>query len=367
MTSKRAKILIACVWVASFVICFPPLVGWNDKHKNLAASETECVLTCELTNDIGYVLYSAMGSFFIPMLVMMFFYWKIYLAAIETTRAINRGFRTTRNRTQAFDEEKVTLRIHVGRNNSLQGQDRSNAAVKAKTRRFSSVKIPRAKKGSGINGEQKNSKFFNETHKYSPESQRGMKSDGLELLALTSSTKSAKRSCSRSESTLSMELGMSMDSSPRHSSSQTSKEGDCDNGSLANKTRGTSKMGKRNIKVQVKRFKMETKAAKTLGIIVGVFIICWFPFFTMYLVRAFCVTCIHPLVFSVFFWLGYCNSAINPCIYALFSKDFRFAFKKILCRCFCRRERRKWPLPMPSLYLPSLGDESDENLDDGRS
>ena len=85
--------------------------------------------------------------------------------------------------------------------------------------------------------------------------------------------------------------------------------------------------------LQVKRFRMETKAAKTLGIIVGGFVCCWMPFFTMYLVRAFCPECINPTVFSVLFWLGYCNSAINPCIYALFSNDFRFAFKRIICRC----------------------------------
>ena len=81
---------------------------------------------------------------------------------------------------------------------------------------------------------------------------------------------------------------------------------------------------------------METKAAKTLGIIVGCFICCWFPFFTMYLVTAFCADCIPKLVFSVIFWLGYCNSAINPFIYAAFSRDFRGAFKKIICKVLCR-------------------------------
>lgn len=99
--------------------------------------------------------------------------------------------------------------------------------------------------------------------------------------------------------------------------------------------RSSKKMGKRNIKAQVKRFRMETKAAKTLAIIVGCFILCWCPFFTMYLIRPFCNDCIDPLLFSILFWLGYCNSALNPMIYALFSKDFRFAFKRIICKCFC--------------------------------
>lgn len=99
--------------------------------------------------------------------------------------------------------------------------------------------------------------------------------------------------------------------------------------------RASKKMGKRNIKAQVKRFRIETKAAKTLAIIVGLFILCWLPFFTLYLIRPFCEDCINPILFSIVFWIGYCNSAINPMIYALFSKDFRFAFKKIICRFFC--------------------------------
>lgn len=55
-----------------------------------------CPWTCELTNDAGYVVYSALGSFYIPMLVMLFFYWRIYRAAVRTTRAINQGFKTTK-------------------------------------------------------------------------------------------------------------------------------------------------------------------------------------------------------------------------------------------------------------------------------
>ncbi|KAJ8879072.1 hypothetical protein PR048_019678 [Dryococelus australis] len=106
MSSARAKALIGGVWVLSFVICFPPLVGWRDRkddddengvsgNSSLQATPQPtdlpppCPWICELTNDAGYVVYSALGSFYIPMLVMLFFYWRIYRAAVSTTRAIN--------------------------------------------------------------------------------------------------------------------------------------------------------------------------------------------------------------------------------------------------------------------------------------
>lgn len=76
----------------------------------------------------------------------------------------------------------------------------------------------------------------------------------------------------------------------------------------------------------------ERKAAKTVAIITGVFVMCWLPFFVMALVMALCESC-DPgkLVFSFFLWLGYANSMINPIIYTIFSPDFRNAFGRILC------------------------------------
>jgi len=64
----------------------------------------------------------------------------------------------------------------------------------------------------------------------------------------------------------------------------------------------------------------------------------WAPFFTVYLAEAFCRQCTPAILFNIFFWLGYCNSAANPFIYGLCSRDFRYAFQKFL-RCRYRRTK----------------------------
>jgi len=73
------------------------------------------------------------------------------------------------------------------------------------------------------------------------------------------------------------------------------------------------------------------KAAITLGIIMGVFLMSWSPFFTVNLVGALCGPgCVPPLVFAVFTWLGYVNSTMNPIIYSIFNREFRDAFRRVL-------------------------------------
>jgi len=38
----------------------------------------------------------------------------------------------------------------------------------------------------------------------------------------------------------------------------------------------------------------EPKAIKTLGILMGMFCVCWCPFFVVYVVRPFCPSCVFP-------------------------------------------------------------------------
>ena len=90
------------------------------------------------------------------------------------------------------------------------------------------------------------------------------------------------------------------------------------------------------------KMKREHKAARTLGIIMGTFILCWLPFFLWYVSTTLCgEACPCPdIVVSVVFWIGYFNSTLNPLIYAYFNRDFREAFKNTLQCAFCSLCRR---------------------------
>ncbi len=74
----------------------------------------------------------------------------------------------------------------------------------------------------------------------------------------------------------------------------------------------------------------ERRATLVLGIIMATFIGCWLPFFSIYLIASLSGAKIPTMFFAVIFWLGYCNSALNPIIYTIFNQDFRKAFHRIL-------------------------------------
>ncbi|XP_058060902.1 octopamine receptor beta-2R [Anopheles bellator] len=90
------------------------------------------------------------------------------------------------------------------------------------------------------------------------------------------------------------------------------------------------------------KMKREHKAARTLGIIMGTFILCWLPFFLWYIITSLCDECPNPdIVVVLVFWVGYFNSTLNPLIYAYFNRDFREAFRNTLHCMFCAWWRRE--------------------------
>ncbi|XP_041117286.1 5-hydroxytryptamine receptor 5A-like [Polyodon spathula] len=80
------------------------------------------------------------------------------------------------------------------------------------------------------------------------------------------------------------------------------------------------------------REQKERKAAVMVGILIGVFVLCWIPFFITELISPLC-SCNIPAVWkSIFLWLGYSNSFFNPFIYTAFNKNYNNAFKNLFSK-----------------------------------
>ncbi|CAM9472109.1 histamine H2 receptor-like [Lampetra fluviatilis] len=88
---------------------------------------------------------------------------------------------------------------------------------------------------------------------------------------------------------------------------------------------------------------LEHKATRTMSIIISAFVLCWLPYFFFNVFIGFYSNNedsahIVQTAFKVITWLGYCNSAINPMLYAFLNRDFQHALRKIF---ICRRLRSK--------------------------
>ncbi|CAH2273129.1 sphingosine 1-phosphate receptor 2 [Pelobates cultripes] len=83
---------------------------------------------------------------------------------------------------------------------------------------------------------------------------------------------------------------------------------------------------------------------KTVTIVLGVFIICWLPAFIILLLDVSCKekTCWILYKADYFFGLATLNSALNPIIYTLRSKDMRKEFLRVLC-CWSYLQKSKTP------------------------
>ncbi|XP_051539104.1 trace amine-associated receptor 13c-like [Myxocyprinus asiaticus] len=72
----------------------------------------------------------------------------------------------------------------------------------------------------------------------------------------------------------------------------------------------------------------QRKAAKTLGIVVVVYFMCWIPYYIVILLEGYQST--ESVEFNITCWIVYINSCMNPLIYALFYRWFRISAKHIL-------------------------------------
>ncbi|XP_059352599.1 dopamine receptor 2-like isoform X1 [Daphnia carinata] len=307
MTPKRAACFIALVWVCSSLISFPAIAWW----RAVAVVEDRPVVVehCVFTDDIGYLVFSSTVSFYGPLSVMVFTYYRIYRAAVAQSRSLRLGIKQVAMSSTgesakggvgtAETMELLTLRIHRG------------GRVASDNRRCAAAAALLTYQAAGRHSL---------ALKPSPTSARN------NVLEIPETSEQAHQTIDRCHSPADAPIATLTVSS--------SVDGD-GNGRLP--------IAKMNLSRKLAKIAKERKAAKTLGIVMGVFIACWLPFFVTNLLSAFCQSCIHnpERVVTVVTWLGWINSGMNPVIYACWSRDFRRAFARILCGC-CPRLFHRW-------------------------
>lgn len=271
-TVSRVMWTVALVWLASAVISSPPLIGWND-WPDAFDERTPCALT----THPGYVVYSSMGSFYIPLVVMSVTYLRIYVA---TRRRLRRRAK----------------QVAMSHNGGGRGQKRVAAAA------LPAAPVSSKRNAAGRSGKKKAAAVTSEVTGDSPPSS----SDEVDPGTTTATT------------TITTASGTAQQHVPSAGGNTVGVVGKHVNQLLEHKQRIS--------------LSKERKAAKTLGVIMGVFVVSWLPFFVIYLFFPFCKTCCPPpkVLITVVTWLGYLNSTVNPIIYTRCNMDFRRSFKRIL-------------------------------------
>ncbi|XP_075065282.1 alpha-2Db adrenergic receptor-like [Mixophyes fleayi] len=249
-TPKRIKSMIAVIWVVSSIISFPPLLKTNS-HKEWK---------CDLNDDTWYVLFSCTVSFFLPCIIMILLYCRIYRAAkhrASTVSSLRNGLSDCSNLQQGACCHQECLVQHNPHNHH-------EAEVMDMEESTSSI------------------------HKMS-EPANDKTGDGTNNAKVKRLSWSLNRGQQRRDRSISI--------------SQT-----------------------RLTQLREKRLTF------VLAVVIGGFVICWFPFFFTYSLESVCRgRCgISDALFNFFFWIGYCNSSLNPVIYTVFNRDFRKAFRRLL-------------------------------------
>ncbi|CAH1259185.1 ADRA2A [Branchiostoma lanceolatum] len=290
--------MITVAWLLSVAVSVPPLFGWkDDQHPDG---------TCDINASFEYSIYSSVGSFFIPLVLMTSMYTKIFMTVRKRGRGTvrlhyKRGMRPTTSgneNTSGISSQKDHIRLTVdGELGQMIQEIAERAGINAEE------KTEQDKNGdSACPGRSKNSIIAR-----GPAAQQVLIARGRSL-----------------------SIWLKKDDPSHESASGQDQECTAAQAQIFPGNRS------RIAHVRERRFTV------LLGVILGAFILCWLPFFLTLFLQAVCTTCrdnIPLLLFKFFFWIGYLNSAANPIIYTVFNRDFRRAFKRLLCRHRARGQK----------------------------
>ncbi|XP_059163304.1 5-hydroxytryptamine receptor-like [Physella acuta] len=289
--ARQILFMVAIVWMVSICISIPPLFGWRHDSDGPELSGQ-----CLISQDHGYTIFSTVGAFYCPLLLMLVINFKIYRAARYRIRKKRFGGRPPKQASLHVPLPVVTL----------------ETSQRTNTRHSSGSDVSQ----DGISMYMPSCTNANDVTRVDMESPLDVQENGQALLDPDSNlTRLLSNTLTVPACTVNVGL---------------TRPGMPSNNNVSKRMRRGDKERYRREKMEMRR---ERKAARVLGIITGAFVVCWLPFFIVAVVTPLCGHfCVPEYVLSLCLWLGYFNSLINPIIYTIFNPSFRCAFNKIFLR-----------------------------------
>ncbi|NXO43189.1 HRH1 protein, partial [Locustella ochotensis] len=339
-TKMRASLLILGVWLLSFTWVIP-ILGWHAfaNHGQRTVAEDKC--ETEFFKATWFKVLAAIFNFYLPSLLMLWFYCKIFRAVrrhCQHRELSNRPYwpsaqKTAGPQTKTKEEKSIFLQKQVlGKNGP--GTDKQSSPEPQKAEAELHVSNPDKASEALSNGKVPKWSCFSLT---TAEPEPGLDKAGEKGVCATKKPGNKEQpGCQDSDSSGASDNHTFTEVAPR--AGQPSPKGaSCPQGrtecgdskalTFLRKTWHTLHGHSRSIHRHGNR---ERKAAKQLGVIMAAFMLCWIPYFVLFLVITFHEQEQLSGLHRVTIWLGYINSTLNPFLYPLCNHNFKKTFKKIL-------------------------------------
>jgi hypothetical protein len=119
ITHRRTLFAILLAWLVSSLVSIVPFLGWHNEVKS-----TDQI--CLVNDNLSYVLFSCSFSFYIPLIIILCVYGRIYAEAIRQNAFLSGGEKKVRLK-ETVGQECITLRIHIPQHLSISTTSLPNA------------------------------------------------------------------------------------------------------------------------------------------------------------------------------------------------------------------------------------------------
>ncbi|XP_061584868.1 adrenoceptor beta 3a [Cololabis saira] len=154
LSKLRARVIVCLVWFVSTCISFVPIMAgfWEGADDDPCRNYTNC---CDFATNPVYAISSSVVSFYIPLIIMIFVYTKVFVIATRQVKLIDKNRLRFQNECSAAQIHPTTNISNIVLSSACMGSSSYNSAgrrksVKRRPSRLMLVKEHKALKTLGI-------------------------------------------------------------------------------------------------------------------------------------------------------------------------------------------------------------------------